>query len=294
MIGQAASPVESPRERRLSFKQDFLLVLVLIPITAIVWIALDALEERKRSNLASNLQTVLETTQGGIRIWAASRKTAVGGWARSVEIRRAITQQLTAARRPEVLRRTPAEAALRKLLAPAVEPGQQQIGFVVLAPDGLQLAASGDALVGGRDVMAYASDTVAAARAGDAVLGLPFLTSAAIEVQSGVWIPAHSPAMISAAPVRDDHGQVMAVLALFIDPAQEFTRVTQLGRLGRTLSTARGVSSPKAGLTRTSGRSASSRPAMQRGGVSFVSTFEIPAATWSRVFARRCPGSGNR
>jgi PAS domain S-box-containing protein len=42
------------------------------------------------------------------------------------------------------------------------------------------------------------------------------------------------PAMFFVAPIKDDQGQIIATVARQIDPAQDFTRLIQLGRIGKT------------------------------------------------------------
>jgi len=59
-------------------KKDCRLLLGLIPIALIVWLTLGTIDAQMRVSLTSELQTVLDTTRGGLRIWTAA--TIIRPW----------------------------------------------------------------------------------------------------------------------------------------------------------------------------------------------------------------------
>lgn len=226
--------MEKTHDQMEGQKKDFRLLLGLIPIALIVWLTLGTIDTQMRVSLTSELQTVLDTTRGGLRIWAAARKAHITAWAESNNVRQAVAVQLQLPRTAETLRRGPALKALRMLLNPAVQQDHSPLGFAVVAPDGVQVAAAVDELVGGREVQRYDPTSITRAFTGATTLGVPFLTTTEVDLGNGVISPTESPAMIVASPVRDARGTVIAVLTFFLDPDKDFTRITQLGRMGRT------------------------------------------------------------
>lgn len=226
--------MKTSKSRLARKNKYYLLLLVLIPIALIVWMALDTIEKGIRESLGNELQTVLKTTQGGLRIWATDRKINVNAWAQSQEIEHTIAAQLLVRRTSETLRISQPLKTLRTLLPPPSPQDAQTLGFVVVAPDGVQIAADADAMVGGQDISGYAPEVIAGALARTATLGLPFLTISDIDLGYGSYLPAKSPAMIVATPVRNKQGAVIAALAFILDPTKNFTHIAQLGRLGDT------------------------------------------------------------
>lgn len=210
--------MEKTRDQMEGQKKDFRLLLGLIPIALIVWLTLGTIDTQMRVSLTSELQTVLDTTRGGLRIWAAARKAHITAWAESNNVSQAVALQLQLPRTAETLRRGPALKALRMLLNPAVQQDHSPLGFAVVAPDGLQVAAAVDGLVGGREVQRYDPTSITRAFTGATTLGVPFLTTTEVDLGNGVISPTESPAMIVASPIRDSQGTVIAVLTFFLDP----------------------------------------------------------------------------
>ena len=209
-----------------------LLCLVLLPIAGVTWWAFRAIEAQTQRDIGSEIRTILETTQSELRIWGKERRVDAAVWAESAEVRRAVAAQLRVPRVPEALCRSAALAELRRLLGPVVER-YGYVGFVVIAPDGVQVAAAVDEAVGATDIQRYDPATVSSALAGQAALGLPFRSKIARQ-RAADRSAADFPSMIVAAPVRDDRGAIVAALALPVDPLQDFTRIAQLGRTGET------------------------------------------------------------
>ena len=105
-----------------------------------------------------------------------------------------------------------------------------ELGFAVIAPDGLQVATAFDETLGMHDVSDHTPDLLPAIMDGRPSLSLPFESPAFWEDHGG----REKPVMTVAAPMRDEKGQVIAALAFRLDPGQDFTTTTRLGRIGAT------------------------------------------------------------
>jgi len=220
--------------RQAGSGKDYLLLLLLLPLAFVVWMALDKIEIGERTDLANHLQTVLETTQRGLQIWAASHKEKVNAWAESRELRTAVSAQLRVKRIPQALSRSAALHNIRMILNPLTHQ-KNILGFSLLSPDGIQIASLVDKTLGQYDTIGYHDpEVVAQALVGITVIGLPFLAFADIDLTPYDIVAANNPLMPSAAPIRDEEGWVIAILVIFLNPLEDFTQVTQLGRLGST------------------------------------------------------------
>src|SRR5690606_22395589 len=68
---------------------------------------------------------------------------------------------------------------------------------------------------------------------GESTVSAPFRSAAIVKDERG-RLRTGVPTMFACAPVRDEHFQVVAVLALRIRPEREFTQSLQKGRFGQT------------------------------------------------------------
>jgi len=175
--------VEKTRDQMEGQKKNYRLLLGLIPIALIVWLTLGTIDAQMRVSLTSELQTVLDTTRGGLRIWTAARKAHITAWAESNNVSQAVALQLQLPRTAETLPRGPALKALRMLLDPAVPQDHSPLGFAVVAPDGVQVAAAVDELVGGQDIQRYDPTSITRAVKGATTLGVPFLTTTEVDLR---------------------------------------------------------------------------------------------------------------
>src|ERR1051326_4079898 len=190
---------------------------------AVFWI-LRSVRSQVDARLASSLQTVLATTDRALRNWVEQAEADVLVIANSDGLRGNVEAQLRVAQNARALRLNPALASIRDALKPAMQ-FYQIPGFAVMAPSGLQIAGESEAAVGTRDLADHNPKLVSEALAGKAGLGLPY-KSPLFADSTGRELPV----MPIAAPIRDEAGKVIAVLALIFDPRRDFTNTTEIAR----------------------------------------------------------------
>ena len=139
------------------------------------------------------------------------------------DIRDAVLHQLRVPRTPSALRASPAAATLR---LETLVARNHFLGVDLLAPDGTDIASTSEGALGTRALARLDPHPFASALAGAVAVGLPF--------QQPEGFGDGRPAATLAAPVRDDAGDVVAVLAFRLDPERGLTEMTQLGRIGET------------------------------------------------------------
>ncbi len=125
----------------------------------------------------------------------------------------------------------PEQAQLRRELADTLRAGGYA-GYLVLLPSGRVVAADSDELVGRSDML-IPQDAAKKVLAGKATISHPSRSVAVLKVDAG---PARAgvPTMFAVAPIRDDAGTIVAVLALRLRPEREFTEILSVGSFGKT------------------------------------------------------------
>ncbi len=233
------------KERLNSFSNDKLgsgnFVLLVGSFISIVllflmgsWV-LKNIEKEIKSGLADQLQVSLQSNIETLNIWAQQEIQAVNFWANEPRIREKIFNLKKTFNESnqniDVLQTSPDMLGLREILRP-VSQEHEHIGFVVIDPKGNQIAALLDEPVGKIQVSLH-SDFVSQALKGKPIISLPFKAVVKLPDAKNVFKDGQS-TMFSAAPVRDDDGNVIAVLSFRIKPWLDFTRVMQIARAGDT------------------------------------------------------------
>ncbi len=211
------------------------------PIVATVLLAVlafgvrRAIESTMKSNLRSQLQTLLNVESAMLESWARVQTSNATTLANDPQVREGVYQLLaqSEAGQAAVDAKTVAGAQqqLRKRLAPALS-SQGSVGYLVADKTRRIIASSYEDLVGRSDIPEYES-FLSRALEGETVVSPPFASVAVMKDESG-RIRTGVPTMFVCAPVRDANFQVVAALGLRLRPENEFTQIMQLGRIGDT------------------------------------------------------------
>ncbi len=202
-------------------------LLTILPI-AVFWI-LSRIEAQVNYRLASSLQTVLYTTDKALQNFVEQTEIDVSVLADGDDLRTAVEAQLQVPRNRPSLLRSSSLQNIRRLLAPAMK-FYEFPGFAVIAPDGVQIAAQFDQAVGITDIADNNHEAFINAIAGQTSLGLPFRS----KLFKDRTTHGEYSIMTVTAPIRDETGNIIAALALRLDPRRDFTLTAGLGRLENT------------------------------------------------------------
>ena len=178
------------------------------------------------------LQTVLHTSQQAFHSWAGEIRRETSIWAQAPDVRALTRALLKTERTQDALVRSAAQERIRKILYP-VYSGKGYLGFFIIAPDGISLASSRDANTGAPNLLAHQPHFVERILSGETAVSLPQRSDVPLPDASGKMRDGQ-PTMFVGAPVRDDAGQVIAILAFRVAPGQAFTAIFQRGRLGES------------------------------------------------------------
>jgi eukaryotic-like serine/threonine-protein kinase len=212
------------------------------PILAVVLLSIIGLFVRRsiettmRDNLQSQLQTVVDLQAAMLDTWYGVQRSNVESLANNVDVRQIIYPMLeaaaantqTAANNESV---AALQAKLEKSLGPAMTAHRYD-GFLLADKKKRIISAMRTELIGQVDLPEY-SPNLAQALDGVTNISAPFPSVVPLKDEHG-RTRTGVPTMFVAAPVRDDSFQVVGVLALRIDPREDFSRIMSLGQFGTT------------------------------------------------------------
>jgi len=209
------------------------LLLVGVALAMVIlaaWITTTNTEKDMRAGVGQNLRTVLNTTHEAVRAWAANETRIIEDIARDARLVRLVEALLNVPRTPSILRPSGELAAVRHWFTERF--GKDGIkGFFIIAPDMVSVGSLRDDNVGTVNVIA--DNRRALLRQvfrGQTKFIPPLEADPTLQGDE----PHVGGTMFFAAPVRNRDSEVIAVVTLRYDPRDDFSRITQLGRIGHT------------------------------------------------------------
>jgi PAS domain S-box-containing protein len=204
----------------------------LISMSALLaWMVLDYNQHKILRNVASSLKTVLNTTKEGLGIWVADKKVYMDQLGHDPQLRAITTELLQVPVEKEVLKNSPAMAKARTFF----QQNQNyfgKAGFFIINRDYFNIGSGRDENVGDRNLVANERrDLIQRAFKGEIVFAPPMFSDVPI-TNADMKNSVLSPTMFMVAPVWGKDGKVIAVVTQRLKPEEEFSRITQLGRIG--------------------------------------------------------------
>jgi PAS domain S-box-containing protein len=200
----------------------FLCVVVLS-----AWYTVKSVEDRTRQDIGYSLQTILHTTHEALKLWVGSKEADLLTISEAFGPRTLVRNLLQVPRTPEDLLKSSQLFQIRNMLE-AEKKRIGDIGFFVIAPDGISIASMRDENIGTPNLI-YQKNRGYFDRVfkGEAVLIPPMVSD--VDLGKG----EQSVTMFLAAPVMDlSDKKVIAALAMQLNSKGEFTDIIQLGRMG--------------------------------------------------------------
>ena len=191
------------------------------------WLAMERIEHRIRHDAGISLENSLITTVQRIDFWAEQRQDFVRQLGRHPRLV-AITEALLAVppTRDELLASSPLQRA-REFFSDAHLDLFDHLGFFIISPEYINIGSVRDTNLGARNLIA---DLLPRVFRGESI----FVPSMPSDVPLSATLGTTDATMFFAAPIRTADGQVIAALALRIDPGGEFSRVLQFSRVGNS------------------------------------------------------------
>ncbi len=210
-------------------------IIAALLLGACGWWVSRSVESAMHQRRAAELTTILNADIAALQVWTADQARQAELIAKDNQLLPDVQSLLKAAASTGDLGRpllqSPAQEAIRAKMKPQMALGGYS-GFFLISPDALVLAADLDAPVG-KTLAGYQKDFLEQVAGGTAAVSRPFRSKLLLVDEHGD-VKANLPTMFTAAPLRDEHGHVAAVLALRIRPDIDFTRILQVARSGAT------------------------------------------------------------
>ncbi len=186
------------------------------------------LERIGKANITRTLSTVFETTQGAAQVWTERQKINVNSVAQLPEIRQNAVALLGA--QSEIERKLLRDR-LREHLGPLVT-SHGYLGFSVITPSGMRVGSMRAVERGSINFIARTvPEHFQKALRGTSVVTPPVRSDVPLIDPSGQE-RSQVATMFTLTPIRDLAGNVAGVLALRINPLQEFAAIFARGRSG--------------------------------------------------------------
>jgi eukaryotic-like serine/threonine-protein kinase len=205
-------------------------IIAVVALGLLGWGMRRAIESTMKANLQSALQTLLNVETAMLQRWMDTQEHNAEAMANDSETRRLVAKLLAEAD-AEPSERDATIKELASSLGPALT-SHGYIGYAVVNREKTVVASSEREVIG-IETPTYNQAGINTSLDGKMNVSAPFPSVAALKNADGV-AQTGVPTMFVTAPVRDEHLQVVAVLALRIQPDRDFTKILEMGRTGET------------------------------------------------------------
>ena len=213
-----------------------LIILICSFIAMVIVLAMFALgrvQEKINVDVGEALQIVLQTTQESLNLWVKNGKFHITQLAEDPWLVSLVERQLQVPRSRKDLLESGVLYEMRELFQQKKDRFGQA-GFFIISPDFVNIASMSDKNIGSKNrIASQALDRLNRAFQGETVLVPPVWSDVELTSSSGNMVGT-LPTMFFVASIKDNQGQIIATVARQIDPSQDFTRLIQLGQIGKT------------------------------------------------------------
>ncbi len=208
-------------------------VLAVVILSAVGFYVRGAIESTMKSNLRSQLTTLLATETAMLEKWFEVQEANAEAAANDLPFREAVYRLLEASDSSAPTDSAKDITSIRQDVAKELAPmmsSRDFVGFFVADRSKRLLASSHAVLTDQRDVRAY-DQILTKALDGETVVSAPFASVVMMKDDTG-QVRTGEPTMYVCTPIRDTSFQVVGALALQLRPEREFTQILQLGQMG--------------------------------------------------------------
>ncbi|WP_394252107.1 diguanylate cyclase [Vibrio profundi] len=208
-------------------------LIVLLFFVGVSFIGLQGLaiiEKEHRLSVGKSLNTVIHTIEEALTLWSHNHRVKAETLARRHDVV-VLAEQLIKVKDPssEVV----LQKSIRELLNPEIIAFGYQ-GFFIIGLDSVNLSSMRDSNIGEYNLISIQrEDLFNRVKGGETLIVPPILSDVPLRNRDN-QLRILPPTMFSAAPIRNNKGVVVAVLAIRIDSVDGFSRIMRLGRLGNT------------------------------------------------------------
>ncbi len=197
--------------------------------TGMVWL----IESRYRQAVGDALQTLLESREQAMHLWASDQKQVAVNLARGEELVAATRVLLATPPNLRDLLASPAQRALRDLFQGYLKGGHLR-GYFIISPSNISLASSREGNVGSENLLASQPDVLDRLWRGETVLSRVQHSRLPLPEQRPIEAGTRDITLFVGTPIRDAAGRVIALLTLRIDPNLTLFPLLRRPKLGES------------------------------------------------------------
>lgn len=209
-------------------------ILLIAIAVSLAWWGLTNIKDKVKDDMRQSLQTVLQTTRETLNIWVRDKKHELDNYVRDSRVVKLSQQQLINYEQGASYKTSHALEKLRTIFVEAYDVDDYK-GFFVIAKDGVNIASLRDSNIGDVNLIKKQHpDLFKRLINGESLLIPPIISDVPIEGVANVAGKSAPPTMFFASPIRNANGEVIAVVSKRLDPHENFSRISLLGRIGET------------------------------------------------------------
>ncbi|WP_448211790.1 sensor domain-containing diguanylate cyclase [Colwellia sp. MEBiC06753] len=221
-------PVKNPK-----ITATLLLFFFLGLVVIAVFIALQKIQTSTKEQIKENLQTLLLTVQEAHHVLVDQRRFALESITENAQVIGLTKALLQDYQTQKPLKESEALLRFRQFIAPILENFRDQ-GFFIIAPDNVSIGSMRDINLGTINLIAEQKpELLAQVFKGQPVFIPPIRSDVTVNTATLNRINTNA-TMFIVSPIFDEQQQVIAAMALRINPMTYFSTVTELGRFGET------------------------------------------------------------
>ena len=210
------------------FAAYFIVIMSVITI-----VILDKIEKTTREHSGYALQTVLQTTDEALNIWANDRIVEFSQWSLSDELLALTKRQLILPRNRNALLTSPVLRDIRLFINEELLLGSDA-AFFIISPDYVNIASTDNENIGKASIfIKQRKKFLKKTFLGDIQI-VPALSAAIPKPKQNHGLNKGWPVTFIAVPIIDLYGTVIAALAIGLESYRGFNIISRLGRIGNS------------------------------------------------------------
>lgn len=194
---------------------------------------LEHIDKRERKDSVDSLESVVTTLQSSVRLLIDNQMHVVSNWSKRPDLLALAEQQLETPRNRADLIDNPALEELKNYFREQVEMYGFR-GFFLISPDYITIAAMGDLILGKTNLIAEQREAyLDRVLQGESLVIPPIYSKLPVVNNKGVK-RHRAPTMFVATPVRNEKGQIIAILAGRFITSNQFEILSRGGHISAT------------------------------------------------------------
>ncbi len=209
-------------------------LLILIAISFLGWMAMEQNKKKILNDLEINLEMTLENTHERLELWVDQHKLIVKEFGRDPILVEATKEILLVSKDKNKLLRSEALNKLRTFYDEH-QSSLQSVGFFIINKENINLASSRNENINVENIIySERPDLMIRVFEGNSVFVPPIASDIHLTEQETNGEISKPPTIFFVTPIESASGEIIAALAIRIDPTLGFSRVMQLSRIGKS------------------------------------------------------------